>query len=37
MKTKKDILLKKIDKYQKRHILIYRNYFMIIIAKMTNL
>lgn len=34
MKTKKDILLKKIDKYQKRHILIYRNYFMIFRRKM---
>lgn len=34
MKTKKDILLKKINKYQKRHILIYRNYFMIFRRKM---
>ena len=34
MKTKKDILLKKINKYQKRHIAIYRNYFMIFRRKM---
>ena len=27
MKTKKDILLKKINKYQKRHIAIYRKHF----------
>ena len=34
MKTKKDRLLKKINRYQKRHILIYRNYFMIFRRKM---
>ena len=34
MKTKKDILLKKINKYQKRHIAIYRKHFKFFKRKM---
>lgn len=34
MKTKKDILVKKIIKYQKRHVVIFRQYFTIFRKKM---